>query len=291
MFWLLRFRGETLGATLALWINAITWQIQKLFYKISYPNSTKQHFIKHIFSKKLHLHWTRFPFNIEEKYYHDSKLRLWMDAIGISWAYFSHPADHPAEWLSSIGAGQIGFDIGGHRGYWAVLYQSRVLPGGIIFSFEPNPNNYHKMIQNLGKNKVGNVVPLRLAAWREKRLLSIKGASAMGIESFLSRVEEDEDGNILAVTIDELVDSLGLPRLDWIKMDIEGAEVEALKGAMKTLSRYRPTLWIEFHDTLEELKALLAEANYEIKGEVHYEATPYHRDPGYLWAVPRTSTS
>lgn len=147
------------------------------------------------------------------------------------------------------------------------------------------------MIQNLGKNKVGNVIPLRLAAWREKRVLCLREKSSMGMESFLSKVEEDEEGDVLAVTIDDLVDSLALPRLDWIKMDIEGAEVEALKGAMKTLSRYRPTLWIEFHDTLPQLKELLAEANYEIRGEVHYEATPYHQDPGYLWAVPRTSTS
>lgn len=104
-------------------------------------------------------------------------------------------------------------------------------------------------------------------------------------------MEEDEDGNVLGVTIDELVDSLGLPRLDWIKMDIEGAEVEALKGAMKTLSRYRPTLWIEFHNTLLELKELLAEAQYEIRGEIHSEPTPYLWEHGYLWAVPRNPTS
>jgi hypothetical protein len=52
MFWLLRFRGETIGDTLALWINAIVWQIQKLLYKLSHPFATKQDFINHILSQK-----------------------------------------------------------------------------------------------------------------------------------------------------------------------------------------------------------------------------------------------
>jgi len=98
-----------------------------------------------------------------------------------------------------------------------------------------------------------------------------------------------ENGHTLAVSVDSLVESLSLPRLDWIKMDIEGAEVEALKGAMKTLRRYKPTLWIEFHDTLEELKKVLAEADYEIRGEVHHAPTPHYQEVGYLWAVAKDS--
>ncbi len=291
MFWLLRFRGETLGATLALWINAITWQIQKLFYKITHPNSTKQDFVRYILSKKPHRHWTKFPLDIGENRYYDKTMRIWLDTVGITWVYFTHPSEHPSEWLNDICAGQIGFDVGAHRGYWSILYQKRVLPAGLIIAWEPHPKNYQKLLENIVKNNISHIIPLRLAAWRESTLLSFEESSELDIKSFLVKAKESQKGSILATSVDKLVDSLGLPRLDWIKMDIEGAEVEALKGAMKTLSRYKPTLWIEFHDTLPELKKLLAEANYEIRGEIHYEATPYHRYPGYLWAVPRTSTS
>ena len=188
-----------------------------------------------------------------------------------------------------MGPGQIGFDIGAHRGYWTLLYQKRVLPGGIIFAWEPDPKNYQMLLVNLAKNKLSHVIPLRLAAWRESTLLSLSRASEEEIASFLSKVQVGENGHTLAVSVDSLVESLSLPRLDWIKMDIEGAEVEALKGSMKTLRRYKPTLWIAFHDTLEELKRILAEADYEIRGEVHHAPTPHYREVGYLWAVAKDS--
>ncbi len=100
-------------------------------------------------------------------------------------------------------------------------------------------------------------------------------------------MSDTKRGDTLATSIDNLVEALALPRLDWIKVDIEGAEVEALKGATQTLQRYKPTLWIEFHDTLGEIKGLLAEAGYEVKGEVHHGPTPSYREVGYLWAVPK----
>ncbi len=289
MFWLLRFRGETIGDTLALWINAMVWQIQKLFYKITHPSSTKQEFVRYIHSKKPHRHWTKFPIDISESHYYDNTLRVWIDAVGIMWFYFAHLSDHPPEWLNSLCAGQIGFDIGAHRGYWSIFYHKRLLPEGLIIAWEPHPKNYQKMLQNIAKNNICNVIPLRLAAWRESTLLDFEEVSDLDIKSFVVKTKEDKKGRILATSVDKLVDSLGLPRLDWIKIDIEGAEVEALKGAMKTLSRYKPTLWMEFHDTLEELKRLLAEAHYEIRGEVHHGPNPPYREVGYLWAVPKGS--
>jgi hypothetical protein len=74
-----------------------------------------------------------------------------MDAVGITWVYFTHPSEHPAHWLDGMGSGQIGFDIGAHRGYWTLLYQKRVLTGGIIFAWEPDPKKYQMLLVNLAK--------------------------------------------------------------------------------------------------------------------------------------------
>jgi hypothetical protein len=76
MFWLLRFRGERLRDTLALWVNAIVWQVRKWLYRIFHPSATKQDFVRYIISQKLHLHWTNYPFNLKAMYYYDGQLRL-----------------------------------------------------------------------------------------------------------------------------------------------------------------------------------------------------------------------
>jgi len=286
MFWLLRFRGETIGDTLVLSINAIVWQLHKLLYKISHPSATKRDFAQYITSKKPNLYWNRFPFDIREKLLYDSSVRLWIDVTGITWLYYSTAQECPSEWFSMMSSGQIGMDIGAHRGFWSLLHQHKVWPGGLIFALEPNPENYRNLIRIIAKNKISNIVPLPMAAWSKGTLLSLE----FGSDSFTSRVREGKGNDVLAISIDGLVESLSLPRLDWIKMDIEGAEVEALRGAMKTLLRYRPTLWLEFHDTLQEVKALLAEANYEIKGELHLSPGQF-REYGHLWAVPQAPVS
>jgi FkbM family methyltransferase len=262
------------------------WQLRKLLYKISHPSATKRDFVQYINSKKPNLYWNRFPFDIREKLLYDSSVRLWIDVTGITWLYYSTAQECPSEWFSMMSSGQIGMDIGAHRGFWSLLHQHKVWPGGLIFALEPNPENYRNLIRNIAKNKISNIVPLPMAAWSKGTLLSLE----FGSDSFTSRVKEGKGNDVLAISIDGLVESLSLPRLDWIKMDIEGAEVEALRGAMKTLLRYRPTLWLEFHDTLQEVKALLAEANYEIKGELHLSPGQF-REYGHLWAVPQAPVS
>jgi hypothetical protein len=106
-------------------------------------------------------------------------------------------------------------------------------------------------------------------------VIFVEEVSDKEISSFLSKVSHTKRGDTLAISIDNLGEALALPRLDWIKVDIEGAEVEALKGARQTLQRYKPTLWIEFHETFGEIKGLLAEADYEVKGRFIKGRVPF----------------
>jgi hypothetical protein len=70
--------------------------------------------------------------------------------------------------------------------------------------------------------------------------------------------------------IDTLVSELKLPRVDFIKMDIEGAEQEALRGARQTLARYRPRLAISAYHKREdplEIPALVRSARPDYRME------------------------
>jgi hypothetical protein len=88
---------------------------------------------------------------------------------------------------------------------------------------------------------------------------------------------------VVTTTIDDLVRDMQLDRLDWIKMDIEGGEIEALKGAEMSLGRYRPHLFVEVHDTVDGVKGLLARYNYAIEKEAYDSSVKPH---GWYYARP-----
>ncbi len=136
------------------------------------------------------------------------------------------------------------------------------------------------LLKNLAPNDLFFVTPLPLAAWKETTQLSLAFPAAHPYQSFIGKLAP-KPGSVLAVTIDDLVQALGLPRLDWIKIDIEGTEVEALQGAVHVLKIYQPTLWIEIHHTYEAIRAFLTEVGYHIQ-----EETSFGEGLCYIWAVP-----
>jgi FkbM family methyltransferase len=95
-------------------------------------------------------------------------------------------------------------------------------------------------------------------------------------------------------TLDELADEYGLTRLDWVKIDVEGAELGVLSGAVKTLARLRPSLLIEAHDLVykfvydmrseQRCHELLKDLGYEI--EVTHYACSTPRDFWFCKAAP-----
>jgi hypothetical protein len=85
-----------------------------------------------------------------------------------------------------------------------------------------------------------------------------------------------------AFSLDELVLRLALTRLDWVKLDIEGSEVEAILGARQVLMRQCPKLLVEIHDTLEPLRTVLKQSGYTDVQVSHDPAAP-----GRGWALAR----
>jgi hypothetical protein len=84
------------------------------------------------------------------------------------------------------------------------------------------------------------------------------------------------------VTLDALVQEQGLTRLDLIKMDVDGGELAALRGARATLERWRPALVLELipygltehGGSLDALLALLADARYRLLDEASFAPLP-----------------
>jgi len=136
-------------------------------------------------------------------------------------------------------------DAGACFGDTALYFAHRTGPAGKVYSFESNPRNLEILKRNLALNpELGRRVQLvEGAVWSKSSLCAFveeKGpGSAVGLkETGLS------DGTVDTLTLDDFVASEALPRVDFIKMDVEGAELPALKGAVQTLRRFTPKLAI-----------------------------------------------
>lgn len=103
--------------------------------------------------------------------------------------------------------------------------------GGTVHAFEPNPELFAMLLENLARNGIKNVRANPLALWsRSDESLSLSGTDAWG------RVEAaGSEGSLRSITIDDYGERLGIDSFDVIMLDIEGAEFEALRGARRNL--------------------------------------------------------
>jgi len=106
--------------------------------------------------------------------------------------------------------------------------------GGIVHAFEPNPAQQAILRRNAAANGLTNIEPVALGLWDEPSVrLSFVGTDA------LASTQLDPEGSIDVTTIDDYCARAGIDALDLIMLDIEGSEMQALRGARSMLSRDR----------------------------------------------------
>ena len=134
------------------------------------------------------------------------------------------------------------FDVGANVGIYTLLFGDRVGPAGRVVAFEPAPRNVEYLRKHLALNGTSNVEIVEAAV-----------SNAVGRSSFddtadscAGRLESTGALLVRTTTIDHFVQDSGLhPSL--IKIDVEGAEGDVLRGALKTLNQGRPTILLATH--------------------------------------------
>lgn len=168
-----------------------------------------------------------------------------------------------------IPAGGVVLDAGASLGDHTATYAKLVGSAGRVWALEPNPLSYQALRLNFADHE--NVMVLNMA------LGETDGVAKMHLEVNVGASFLSPDGSI-AVEV-TMIDALPLSRLDLAHLDLEGMEIAALKGAHRTLARFRPVLVLEVcHGALArnghteaDLLALLAEMGY------HWtEIEPHH---------------
>ncbi|MBU0959656.1 MAG: FkbM family methyltransferase [Nanoarchaeota archaeon] len=129
--------------------------------------------------------------------------------------------------------GDVVVDAGAFVGNFAVYASKLVGPEGKVIAFEPEESNYRLLKRNIKLNKLKNVIVIKKGLWHKDDLLKFK---TKGPESCLADFDKEENlsNTISVVSLDSFFKRNRIKKLDFVKMDIEGAEIRAIEG-MKNL--------------------------------------------------------
>ena len=137
-------------------------------------------------------------------------------------------------------------DIGANVGYYTVLTSRLVGPSGRVFAFEPAPKNFELLLKNLETNGCRNVRPFQVALSSQSGTgtLYLDG-SATGNPSMSGDNVPDKAGEVQVqtVTLDEALS--GEAPIDFLKIDVQGAEGHVLRGAQRVLAQAKLAILIE----------------------------------------------
>lgn len=153
----------------------------------------------------------------------------------------------------SVQPGDVVLDVGGCWGDTALYFASLVGAQGKVYTFEVDPESLQILRTNLALNpelaRRVEVVPVAL--WR-KSDETLEFAQAGRMTTVL---EEKRGGAVSAttLTLDDFVTRHGLNRVDFVKMDVEGAELDVLDGARETLERFGPKLGVAAYHRDDDL--------------------------------------
>jgi FkbM family methyltransferase len=172
--------------------------------------------------------------------------------------------------IECVRPGDICYDIGGYRGYISGVM---ALGGAFqVLVFEPLPANQQavRRLCELNPYLPINLMTVALGDVDETAFLKIMSDSSMGK---LARSSFQKDATPVAEIpvavrrIDSLIHSHEIPPPNVIKIDVEGAELEVLNGALEVLNMSRPTIFLEAHGTVleEACKQQLLRLGYKIR--------------------------
>ncbi|MBW7935703.1 MAG: FkbM family methyltransferase [Flavobacteriales bacterium] len=142
-------------------------------------------------------------------------------------------------------------DIGANYGLYTRFMAELTGPKGQVYSFEPIPTMYHVLKNNVSKLKLTQVQIITMAVSNKTGKATMQVPTYKdGSENFYEASLKHTDGNsgisVETIRLDDKFEHI--PSLDFIKIDIEGHEPEALEGAKNTITKHRPVMLIEIND-------------------------------------------
>lgn len=174
------------------------------------------------------------------------------------------------------GDGAVAIDCGANIGVHTIEWATSMTGWGSVIAIEAQERLYYALAGNIAINNCFNAIAMHAAVSSETGIMRMPVPDYLTASSFGSlELKPSANNEFIGQFIDYsdektvpvqkiALDGLGLPRVDLIKLDIEGMEHEALEGARETIMRCRPVLLIEHVKSGRDLlRGWLAERGYE----------------------------
>lgn len=170
---------------------------------------------------------------------------------------------------SFLRPGMVFLDLGANIGYFSAIAAALVGVGGRVFAFEPSPNYFTPLRRNLSGFSQA-VIQTCAASDRTGQSWFYLHSRENGWGSLFSDQDSRERIEVSTVRLDDWARDVVIERLDFLKIDIEGGEYNALLGAQELLKRLRPLVIAELNSvclsrnqrTADDVLHLLYEAGY-----------------------------
>jgi len=169
-----------------------------------------------------------------------------------------------------VAPGDVVVDVGAHIGRYALKAATKA---STVIAVEPDPSNFRLLERNVRLNGFSNVdlVPQALSSGLGTRVLWLAtkgntGTSTVDPDAFGARggIAPAKSVHVDTLTLDDLVESVGLTRIDWLKVDVEGHEISVLEGAKAALRITRAMILEVNESTKGACQQIVGSAGFDL---------------------------
>ena len=167
-------------------------------------------------------------------------------------------------------------DVGANIGRYS-LFLAKRFPKLKVIAIEPDPDAYSALAKGVKVNGLTNVIAVNIAVSDINGFTTLFKKYDASLSSIIDSTNTIKTIKVTTKRLDDVVGGLGLGRVDWVKIDVEGAELHVLRGFRSGIARFKPRVIIEVKGfNREGVFSFFREVNYECKHIPEDESREYY---------------
>lgn len=201
--------------------------------------------------------------------------------------YFIVPDFKYYQHFYDVKTNDVVLDAGANCGHLSIFFSKLVGKNGKVYAFEPDGINIERIHKNIKLNQdlPDNIKIEELLLWNENKVVDFYEAGTVG-SSAVWIPDSDKCVPKEAVRIDDWVAKNNIQKLDFIKMDIEGAEIEALEGCVQTIENLKPNFAIASYHIVEGQPTYIKVEEFFKKRNYPYTTVTFRKNEIITFAGP-----